>query len=150
VVCLRYLDPEYIDPKLFDSREVFQDTETDNTHKHFLTTEINSLSKLMQQRRWRQGYDDTTTGNLHKKVNIEEFLKMENPFPVFAIYNEFSYDEKFKEEVENYGKTPDDWEEMFKDLKVLGKREIATLIKWKRRINLERRKKIVINCFHYI
>ena len=143
-MCLRYLDPEYIDPKLFDSREVFKDTEADSTHKNYATSEINSLTKLMQQRRWRQGYDDTTTGNLHKIVSIEEFFKMENPFPCFAIYNEFTYDEKFKEEVEKYGKVPDDWEEMFKDLKVLGKREIAGLIKWKRKINLERRKQKVI------
>jgi len=29
VVCLDYLAPEYIDEKLFDSKYVFKDTETD-------------------------------------------------------------------------------------------------------------------------
>lgn len=29
VVCLDYLAPEYIDEKLFDSKHVFKDTETD-------------------------------------------------------------------------------------------------------------------------
>lgn len=94
----------------------------------------------MQKRRWRGGYDEDMAGHLSKTIDFEEFLKMENPFPAFVIYNEMTIKPETKAEIEKYSKFPIDWEEMFKDLKVLGKREISSLLKWKGKINLGRRK----------
>lgn len=139
VVGLRYLAPNYIDPNLFDAKCVFKDTEADNlfANQH---NEINSLGKLLEKRRWRGGYDDKAPQNMFKRVSVEKFLQAENPFPVFVEFNEM---EITQEEREKYGKLvkfPEDFDENIKDLKVLGKREIAGLLKWRSKVNVALKK----------
>ena len=54
-----YLDPEYVDEKLFDSKFVFKENETDIQGLQ-MQKEIISLDKLMEKRgnRHRGGYAD--------------------------------------------------------------------------------------------
>ena len=139
VVCLRYLAPNYIDPNLFDAKCVFKDTEADNAQESQYS-EISSLGKLLEKRRWRGGYDDKAPQHLFRKLPLSEFLKVENPFPVFLEYNEMEISEEDREKLLPLVKLPEDFELNLKDLKVLGKREIAGLIKWKGKINVALRK----------
>lgn len=87
IVCLRYIAPDYTDPKLFDYKFVFQDTEGD------LVSEANkdritSIDKLLEQKRNRQGYSDDTPITMHQSATFEEFLTNEVPLTIFAKYNQ--------------------------------------------------------------
>lgn len=90
IVCLRYIAPDYTDPKLFDARFVFKDTEGDLV-KDSNEDNIDSIEKLLQKtqkKRNRLGYDDDAPMGLHRKVTFEDFLHTDNPFNIFAKYNQ--------------------------------------------------------------
>ena len=139
VVCMRYLAPNYIDPNLFDAKCVFKDTEADNQMENQFH-EITSLGKLLEKRRWRGGYDDNAPQSLYRRMPLSEFLQVENPFPVFLEYNEIEISKEEREKYLGVVKLPEDFEENIKDIKVLGKREIAGLVKWRGKLLFTMRK----------
>lgn len=140
IVCLRYLAPNYIDPNLFDAKCVFKDTEADNAFET-KNQEVTSLSKVLEQRRWRGGYDDNAPQSLFKRASITDFLKSDNPFPIFLDNNEMTVSEEEREQLLGLVKLPDGFEENIKDLKVLGKRELAGLLKWRGKVKMALMKK---------
>jgi len=88
IVCLRYIAPDYIDPKLFDSKFVFKDTE-EEILKESEIDKITSIDKVLQEakRKHRSGYDKDAPVTLHQILPFEDFLNMENPLVAFAKYN---------------------------------------------------------------
>jgi len=139
VVCMRYLAPNYIDPSLFDAKCVFKDTEAENMMESQYH-EITSLGKLLEQRRWRGGYEDNVPQNMFRKLRLQEFLELENPFPAFMKYNEIEISQEDREKYLGLVKLPEDFEENLKDLKVLGKREVAGIVKWRGKLLVTLRK----------
>eukprot|EP01017_Pseudomicrothorax_dubius_P028190 TRINITY_DN3334_c0_g1_i2.p1 TRINITY_DN3334_c0_g1~~TRINITY_DN3334_c0_g1_i2.p1 ORF type:complete len:816 (-),score=275.40 TRINITY_DN3334_c0_g1_i2:86-2533(-) len=140
VVGLRYKAPETIDQRLFDPRSVFADTEADNL-KELVGAGINSIDKILERRRHRQGYADDAPQSLFRRLSFDDFLKVSNPFAVFVDYNQLVLSPETLETVSAIVPPPDDLEELCADLKVLGRREIATLLKYRGRINRESRKR---------
>lgn len=140
VVCNRYLAPNYIDPNLFDAKCVFKDTEAENLLENRYR-EITSLGKLLEKRKWRGGYEDDVPQNMFKKCTLGEFLSRENPFPVFMEFNQIEITPEDREKYISLGKLPEDFEENLKDLKVLGKRELGGILKWRGKVLQAIRKK---------
>ncbi|CAD8103018.1 unnamed protein product [Paramecium sonneborni] len=135
VVCLDYLAPEYIDEKLFDSKHVFKDTETDILQQQ-IQKEIVSVDKILQKRtqRHRSGYADDVHQTVYQMIDFEEFLHADNPYPIFIEYAGIKMTEETKQKYLNLTKPPQDYEILMEDIKVLGKREIIQLLKWRSKI----------------
>lgn len=133
VVCEGYLAPTFIDEKLFDPSIVFQDTEADHQMAQ-MNKEITSMDKLMEVRRSRGGYADDAPMHLYKEVTFGEFIEADNPFPIFKEYNKMIVSEEDKEKYTSLVQTPEFSEELMNDLKVLGKRDVSVLLKWRAKI----------------
>jgi hypothetical protein len=74
--------------------------------------------------------------HLYKEVPLTKLIEAENPLLIFAEYNRIivSPEEraKYYPLVKN---KPSDLDELFEDLKLLGKREIGGILKWRGKIN---------------
>ena len=86
IVCLRFIAPDYTDPKLFDAKFVFKDTEQDLLDAS--NQDVISLDKLLKPRKHREGYEDDVGVALFKSMPFGDFVKSENPLNVFARYNQ--------------------------------------------------------------
>lgn len=82
----------------------------------------------MEKRRKRQGYEDNAPMMLHKKMTFEEFIKVENPFAVFVTHSQIGLP---SQEFLDIYDPPQFYDEYLEDIKVLGKREIAVLLKYR-------------------
>ena len=129
VVCLRFVAPDIVDPRLFDVKFVFKDTETDILENQ--SNNVESIDKLLEKRRHRQGYADDAPMGLYKTAKFDEFLHAENVFNVLATYNKITLTEEDKKNYFELVKAPEDHENLMADLKVLGRREFQILLKWR-------------------
>ena len=143
VVCAGYLAPGYIDEKLFDAKYVFQDTEADHFRDQ-LAGDITSIDRLLQDRRKRTGYADDAPMHLYKETTLSNLIDTDQPLLVFAEYNCIKITPEEKKKFMGIGKPPLDLEELLADVKCLGKREIAGIMKWRgkvrHRFNIEKSK----------
>lgn len=74
VVCAGFLNPSFIDEKLFDAKFIFQDTEADHL-KEQMAGEITSIDKLLENRRKRGGYEDNAPMHLYKEVALTKLIE---------------------------------------------------------------------------
>jgi len=100
IVCLDFLAPTFVDEKLFDSKFVFKDTESELFMNAQVQNEVVSIDKIVAKTRKRQGYADDMPMNMFKVISFEEFLKRDNPFAVFVEFNQITLS---MEEKEKYG-----------------------------------------------
>lgn len=133
VVCIGYLAPTFIDEKLFDASLVFQDTEADMQNAQ-MNKEITSMDKLMEVHRSRGGYDDDAPMHLYKETTLDSFINADNPFPIFKEFNRMIITEEDRQKYLGKVKDPEDLESLLLDLKVLGKRDVGILLKWRGKI----------------
>lgn len=135
VVCSGYLAPSFTDEKLFDAKHVFQDTEADHFQEQ-LAGDITSIDRLLEDRRKRGGYEDNAPMHLYKELALTDFIESENPLLLFAQYNKIT---TTQEERDKYyplaKKRPLDLDELFDDLRVIGKREISSILRWRGKIH---------------
>lgn len=85
VVCSKFIAPEIVDERFFESKYVFKDTESELIPSYRI--EINSVDKLLKKRRRREGYDDDAPQHMHRSLDIDKFLESDNPFPYFMDYS---------------------------------------------------------------
>jgi len=132
IVCLRYIAPDYIDPKLFDTKFVFKDTEEDLL-KESEAEKITSIDKLLKdaKRKNRDGYDADAPITMHRTISFEDFLHIENPLVAFHKYNKISFTPEDEAKYLSITKTPEDYKVIMEDLKVIGKRELQSLLRWR-------------------
>ena len=132
MVCAGYTAPSFIDEKLFEAKHVFQDTEADHFREQ-LAGEITSIDRLLakRQHRHRSGYADDAKMHFTKEISLTELIESQNPLLIFAEYNKITTTKEERDKFYNLIKTqPKDLDEMFDDLKVLGKRELKSIFKW--------------------
>ncbi len=77
VVCLGYLAPKKIDPKLLDPKYVFEELDLNPAKK------ANIMQKQKANQRHRDGYEVGVTV-LYKEMTASEFVKHEDPLQVRA------------------------------------------------------------------
>eukprot|EP01015_Nassula_variabilis_P020799 TRINITY_DN363_c0_g1_i3.p1 TRINITY_DN363_c0_g1~~TRINITY_DN363_c0_g1_i3.p1 ORF type:complete len:951 (+),score=305.80 TRINITY_DN363_c0_g1_i3:127-2979(+) len=136
VVCQRYIEPDFIDKRLFDVRFVFKDTENEAISS-LMSTGINSIEKLFEKRRHRGGYADDAPQSMYREIDIEQFINAENPFPIFMEFNKIKVSEDSKKRYLSLVEPPKGYEGMFEDIKVLGRREVQALIKWRNKVQMK-------------
>lgn len=112
VICEHYLAPHKIDPKILDSKYIFQQITTNSTNA---SLDVFSLKKKPRQ---RGGYEDGAS-ILYKEATITEFLGIDEPVKILANYNKLVWDDSsvpFK----THPSTSEEILELFNDLKLLG------------------------------
>lgn len=88
----------------------------------------------MKQRVNRQGYSDTAPMSVFKTMDLDDFLKVDNPFPVFMEYSSIKLTEAQKKKYFQMIKPPEFLEDYFEDILVLGKNEIQAILKWRSKL----------------
>lgn len=120
VVCQGYIAPDTIDPKFLDPKHVFEDL--DIVKKQH----INILHPEKQKKAKAEGYkeNDYTT---HHKVKLSDFLGKDDPVDLLHGCSEIVFDDK---EIETHPKTTPEIKECCKDIKVLGRKDLKSLLSW--------------------
>lgn len=141
VVCSKYKSPDYIDPKFFEPKWVFKNTEGDFLME-MSDNNVNSIRKIFETKR-RTMIKDDSPNTMFKKIPLSGFVGAENPYFVFSEFNAIDIsDENCKLKGEaisekkfgEYLAYPEDFVEMCKDLKLLSKTQVGSLIKWRAKL----------------
>lgn len=134
VVCSNFRAPSKIDPRFFNPKFIFEQNEAD-VFDQMSGHSINSLKKIFITKKKTKLARDGRMVQF-RTIPLSDFLKAENPFAIFAIYNAIKLDET-AEEAKKLVKPPDDFENLVKDLKLLGKREVSRLLKWREKVRIQ-------------
>ncbi|KIK71111.1 hypothetical protein GYMLUDRAFT_33240 [Collybiopsis luxurians FD-317 M1] len=134
VVCRDFLAPKYIDPKFLDPKHVFKDLSAsipEDPDKPIRPH--NAEANVFQpekKRRKRDGYED---GNytLFKSVPVSEFIRNPDPISVLGSANKLAFQTDEEKEWLALDVTTGDVKANCDDLKVLGKGDFKTLIRWR-------------------
>jgi AdoMet-dependent rRNA methyltransferase SPB1 len=151
VVCRGFLAPKTIDPKFLDPKHVFKDLDTP-AHLDKGTTTGNAQANVFQpdkKRRHRDGYADNDY-TLFKQIGVSEFIHAPDPISVLGTVNKmaFTTEEEMSyvrqpllDVVFLFTRCPASWASLpltssdvkanLDDLKVLGKGDFKTLLKWR-------------------
>ena len=139
VVCQNYLAPDVIDPRFFDPTYVFKDSEADILDA-LQNKEVNSLKKVFEKKK-RNLIADNTPLTMYKKIKLQDFIESSNPYNAFVECNEIDVSDKdMLKQYNEISPIPTDFEEMCKDIKLLNKKQVGSLVKWKLKIDQKLKK----------
>ena len=141
VVCSRYRAPDSIDPRFFEPKWVFKNSEGDFL-REMADNNVNSIRKVFEEKR-RNIFRDDAPGNLFKRVGIRDFVFGDNPYAVFAEFNQIDTAEDWAEaplegrEGVRFGELvafPEDFKEACQDLKLVSKAQVAAMVRWRAKV----------------
>ncbi|KAI6153501.1 Spb1 C-terminal domain-containing protein [Pisolithus tinctorius] len=134
VVCHDFLAPRHVDPKFLDPKHVFKDlsasaasgldkgSSANNAHENVFMPE--------KKRRKREGYDDGDY-TLFRQVPAGDFIRSSEPVNVLGLANRIVFQSEEEKGWLGLSITTPDVKVNCDDLKVLGKRDFKTLLKWR-------------------
>lgn len=132
VVCREFHAPKSIDPKFLDPKHVFKElAPTDSIDKSSSANNAHANVFMPEKkRRKRDGYDD---GNytLHKTISATDFVHKTDAVGMIGTANQITFTSKEELEWLKNGLASPEVKENCKDLKVLGKGDFKTLIRWR-------------------
>lgn len=126
IVCQGYKAPTKIDPRFMDPKYVFEELEIEPTNKVDLLKETKILKKAKAV-----GYESI---DLRRIVNATDFLKAESALDVLQVATEIKIDDT---KIAQHSLTTDEIKECFKDIKVLGRKDLKDIIKWWKKLKEE-------------
>ena len=129
LVCSDFKAPSKVDPRFFQPKDVFEDNITVG-HKKLSVFDKDYGKK----QRSRQGYGEDLGLTLRKTVTALDFIKGDAPIDVLSDVNAIVED---LPDLEVWGKATDEVKGWFADLRVLGKSEFKTLLKWREQVRVE-------------
>ncbi|KAJ1927564.1 AdoMet-dependent rRNA methyltransferase spb1 [Tieghemiomyces parasiticus] len=123
VVCRDFIAPRRIDPRFLDPAYVFQELETEAAGP---TVNILRPEKHI---RARDGYEE---GNytMFKTMDALDYLRSTNPTDILARYSALTFDTESSRALLEMPVTNSEIPELCKDLKVLGRGDFRSLMKW--------------------
>ncbi|EFW19392.1 rRNA methyltransferase Spb1 [Coccidioides posadasii str. Silveira] len=132
VVCRGFKAPKRMDPKFLDPRHVFaelQDPTPNNEAKVF---------NPEKKKRKREGYEEGDYTQ-HKEIPVTEFINTTDPIAILGTYNTLSFHQSPSGDLalatlERLPETTDEIRNCCEDLKVLGKKEFRTLLRWRLKV----------------
>jgi AdoMet-dependent rRNA methyltransferase SPB1 len=128
VVCSGFKAPKKIDPRLLESKYVFEELQDSGPNYNA------RVFNPEKHTRKRDGYEEDDYLQF-KRITALEFLEHSDPIQCLGSYNEITLDFKEQPELKPLRKLPettDELKECFKDLKVLGKKDFRTILKWRK------------------
>ncbi|XP_018421220.1 PREDICTED: pre-rRNA processing protein FTSJ3 [Nanorana parkeri] len=119
VVCQGYLAPDKIDSRFFDPKFAFKNV--DNP--------VQTVTQLVSNKKPKaEGYEE---GTLYQKAPLMDFLKAPNPVDFLSKIGEILINDP---DLENNSSTTTDIKECCKDIKVLGRKELRSLLSWRSKL----------------
>lgn len=151
VVCQGYLAPDKIDPRLLDSKYVFQQVDgNDDANKKTLALST-LFHKKDTQGRFREGYDEKLGITQRVPITAIGFILSNDPVRVLSECSEIVFDENIvnatpediekSKEIAKHPSTTTEIRELCSDLKLLSKGDFKTLMKWRLTIGGNSKKK---------
>merc|ERR1712137_177798 len=123
-VCEGFLAPKQLDPRFLDPKHVFKELDA--------APQKDLVFGSHKEGRNREGYDDDVR-LLFKKASVADFITSENPTIVLANNHTLEFDKKSKKYF-NDRETNDEIKVCCEDIKVLGKKELKSLLRWRLRM----------------
>lgn len=139
LVCLDYKEPSYIDPKFFEIKYIFKNNESDFGSSN-QTGKFKNINSIFDSLKAKREFDQNATTNF-RKIDLQDFINSDNPYSVLAEYNTILLPDDLSDLKLEIPKFPDDLEDMCSDLKLLNKKQISSLIKWRAKI-IDHRKSV--------
>lgn len=125
VVCQNYKKPQEIDPRFFDPTALFADiSDFDETLKKQKADLLKPANKIKKTK--AHGYED---GDILKTVTDVQFVTNNNHMEYLAQCHQLQLTNS---DIEAHESTTDEIRECCKDLKVLGRKDLLKLLKWRR------------------
>lgn len=134
VVCREFIAPKKLDPRFLDPKAVFEELNSEEP------TTITDIFKPEKSKRQREGYED---GNytLFKTEEAIDFIHSKDAVAILGRCNQLSFKTDESKELLKSKHTTDEVTANCEDLKVLGKRDFKTLMKWRSSIRDEVKRK---------
>ncbi|KAG9464474.1 hypothetical protein GDO78_019884 [Eleutherodactylus coqui] len=127
VVCQGYLAPDKIDSRFFDPKFAFKNVENP----------VQTVSQLVSSKKPKaEGYEE---GPVYQRALLVEFLKAQNPVDFLSKISELIIDDQ---DLEKHPATTNDIKECCKDIKVLGRKELRSLLNWRSKLRKHVAKKL--------
>ncbi|KAJ9604216.1 AdoMet-dependent rRNA methyltransferase spb1 [Cladophialophora chaetospira] len=132
VVCRGFKAPKKLDPKFLDPKHVFAEVQepTPNNEAKVFNPE--------KKKRKREGYEEGDWTQ-HKEVPVSEFIHTTDPIAILGSVNTLSFEQPPNGDLAlaTIDRLPETTAEVRKccaDLKVLGKKEFRTLLRWRLKV----------------
>ncbi|KAI9759216.1 MAG: AdoMet-dependent rRNA methyltransferase spb1 [Chaenotheca gracillima] len=132
VVCRGYKAPKRIDPKFLDPRSVFAELSdpTPNNEAKVFNPE--------KKKRKRDGYEEGDYTQF-KEASASEFIQTADPIAMLGSLNKLSFEQKANGDValaalDRLPETTEEIRQCCADLKVLGRKEFRTLLRWRLKV----------------
>lgn len=93
---------------------------------------VNSIKKIFEIKK-KRSLPDAANATMHRSLTLNEFIKIENPYAVFVDFNRIIVP-KEEELNKEYPKLPENFREMCEDLKLLNKKDVGTIIRWRGKV----------------
>src|SRR5271163_571089 len=132
VVCRGFKAPKRIDPRFLDPRHVFAELQapTPNNEAKVFNPE--------KKKRKREGYEEGDYTQ-HKEISVSEFIHTTDPIAILGTVNKLSFEQSANGDLAlaTLDRLPETTEEIRSccaDLKVLGRKEFRTLLRWRLKV----------------
>lgn len=129
VVCQGFLAPDKIDSKFFDPKFAFKEVEV----------QAKTVTELVTKKKPKaEGYAEGDL-TLYHHVSVTDFLRAANPVDFLSKASEISLDD---EELAQHPATTEDIRVCCQDIKVLGRKELRSLLNWRTKLRRYMAKKL--------
>ncbi|OCT45407.1 AdoMet-dependent rRNA methyltransferase spb1 [Cladophialophora carrionii] len=132
VVCRGFKAPKKLDPKFLDPKHVFAEIQepTPNNEAKVFNPE--------KKKRKREGYEEGDWTQ-HKEVPVSEFIHTTDPIAILGSVNTLSFEQPPNGDlalttIDRLPETTAEVRQCCADLKVLGKKEFRTLLRWRLKV----------------
>ncbi len=132
VVCRGFKAPKRIDPKFLDPRHVFAEVQepTPNNEAKVFNPE--------KKKRKREGYEEGDYTQ-HKDIPVSEFIHTTDPIAILGTVNKLSFEQSANGDLalatlDRLPETTDEIRLCCADLKVLGRKEFRSLLRWRLKV----------------
>ncbi|XP_046616908.1 pre-rRNA 2'-O-ribose RNA methyltransferase FTSJ3 [Neodiprion virginianus] len=120
VVCQYYIAPDKLDPKFLDPKYVFSELDVESKNK------LNVFHPEKAKKAKAEGYAENDY-TLHHKMSVSDFIARESGIEALQYASEIYIDD---ERIASHPKTTKEILECCKDIKVLGRKELRSLLAW--------------------
>ncbi|XP_059937723.1 pre-rRNA 2'-O-ribose RNA methyltransferase FTSJ3 [Mesoplodon densirostris] len=121
VVCQGFLAPDKVDSKFFDPRFAFKEVEV----------QAKTVTELVTKKKPKaEGYAEGDL-TLYHRTSVTDFLRAANPVDFLSKASEISLDD---EELARHPATTEDIRACCQDIRVLGRKELRSLLNWRTKL----------------